>query len=165
MIHEDLGPCKVEFNSINLGNTEGGVKFTFEGSYKETKYDQGGDTTQNVISMGKKCEVEVPLADAALALLEDIIPGGVDGTTKFEAYNSVGKDGRASAHALVLTRIKDNVPSTDALDKLTVPVAFPMEKVEWGFGKDGQRVTKVTFKGLPSEASGVVGQLWYSGTL
>lgn len=165
MIHEDLGPCKVEFNSVDLGYTEGGVKVTYEGSYKETKYDQGGDTVQNVISMGKKCEVEVPLADSSLAILEDVIPGSTDGTTNFKFSNSVGMDGRAAAKTLVLTRIKSNIPSTDALDKLTLPVAFPTEKIEWGFGKDGQRVTKITFKALPSEVSGQAGLLAYHGTL
>jgi len=163
MVHEDLGPCQVKYNNVDLGNTEGGVKFTYEGVYKYTYKDQGGETIQNVISMGKKTEVVIPLSDPALAILEDVTPGGVDGTTKFEAFNDVGRDGRAAAKELVLTRIKDNAVSADPLDVLTLPVAFPTEKIDWGFGKDGQRVVGVTFIGLPSEVSAQVGLLWRIG--
>lgn len=161
MVNEDLGPCTVSYNGVDLGYTEGSVKFMYEGVYKTTQYDQTGETVQNVISMGKKCEVDVPLADTAQAKLDEMIMGAVDGTTVFKLINSVGVDGRAAAKQLILTR----VGSSDALDKLYVPLAVPTEKIDWGFGKDGQRVSMVKFIGLPSVTSPNVGLIAYAGTL
>ena len=159
----DLGPCQVKFNSVDLGYTHGGVKFRDEVLTVDILADQSGETPVNTVTKGRKCEAEVPLTASSLTILESIVAGATAGASNLVVANTVGKDGRTNSHDLILTRIVDNEPSTDPDETLTIFVAFPASKIEWGFDNSGQRVTLVTFKVFPDDASGNVGNMWRVG--
>jgi len=151
-IMKDLGPCSVTFNSIDLGDTMGGVIFRDTVESRDVKTDQDGVTPVDGVYVGRQVSVEVPLTRATLAKLADVIPGASTNTagTILTVNNAVGSDRYATAAALVLSPLVNDVAFTELL---TVFKASPSVDIEVVFDVDTQRVYKVIFTAYPDPAS------------
>jgi len=160
---EETGPCQIKFDDIDLGYTKGGVKFKDEVKKTEITYDQTGETIQDTVTKGRAASVDVPLTNSQLAQIEGLIAGAVVDVDGMVVSSSTGLRGRSVAKKLVLTIMEDGVPSIDPKKTLVLFKADPTSKIDWGFDNSGQRITLVTFVGLPDDASGNVGKMWRIG--
>jgi hypothetical protein len=70
-----LGVCKVFFNKVDLGYTQGGVEVTVKTDTHKVNVDQFGKTTINEYIMGREVTVKVPLAETTLDNMVAIMPG------------------------------------------------------------------------------------------
>jgi hypothetical protein len=159
----ETGPCQIKYNGADLGYTKGGVKFHDEVMKTEITYDQTGDTVQNTKTKGRKANVEVPLTNQTLALIEDLIAGATIDSNGMIVATTTGYDGRTHAKELILTIMDGAAPSTDPDKTMVFFKADPTAKIDWGFDNSGQRITLVTFDALPDDASGNVGNMWRVG--
>ncbi len=159
----EVGPCQIKFGGVDLGYTKGGVKFKDDTLNTEITYDQTGETVQDTVDKGKKVFVDVPLTNTSLALLEDLIAGAVLDTDGMKVSSSVGVRGRDKAKELILTLMDGDAPSADPDATLVIFKAAPTAKIDWGFDNSGQRITLVTFAGLPDDVSGNVNALYRVG--
>jgi hypothetical protein len=150
---KDLGPCKVVFNDIELGDTEGGVIFRYQEDSKQSNTDIKGLTPVDIIKVGASiCEVDVPLTRTAHGILATVIGGATYTGTKIRVGGQVGVSMYDNAKVLLLKPIVDNEASETSWLKLFK--AYPQASLEVGFNKDGQRIYKITFKGFEDVSTG-----------
>jgi len=146
----DLGPAKVEWNSVDLGYTLGGIVVRFTEDATDLKADQTGTGAEDSVVTGHVVEVDVPLAEENYKTLAAALKGTSVNTdpSSYAIYGSsqVGRHMKANAQALVLTKYVDGEASTDDVDKYTFNKAYPVANVEMTFDAENQRVIKVTFK-------------------
>ena len=145
-----MGVCNVTFNSVSLGYTSGGVKCTFATESKEIEVDQEDVPIGEIITK-QSFQVEVPMAEYNLAILEDLLPGatlvtdGTDSTKKkLVLSGAAGGNLLESAAELLLE------PAGESTDNFNVTVhhACPVPNIEFAFEKENVRVYNVTFKAL-----------------
>lgn len=149
---EDLGPCQVEFNDIDIGPSFGDVIFRDTTEERPVHEAGKGVTPVNGVFVGRLVQVEVPLSRSTLATLASVIPGAVNSggeSGKVTVSNIVAQPRYANAKKLALRPIIDNVPS--ATDHLTLFKASPSVDMEVTFNSEGQRVYKLIFTGYPDE--------------
>jgi len=156
----DLGPCQVLFNSVDLGCTDGGVKFRYSEEDTPVMEDQAGTSSVDDIITGNKCEVEVPLTRMGLSSLNTLLAGasgsGTDLTTgAMTVRSSVGTSRYDRAQELILKPIVDGVASLDITEWLHVFKASARPEFELAYGATGQRVYKFLFKGYADRTAGV----------
>lgn len=148
-----LGPCTITFDSVDLGNSEGGVQVRDETVQKDIKTDQAGETPVDTVEMGRTVEVTVPMTQPTYTQLEKVVAGatGVHNSTgdKTSVKNVPGTFGFAAAKVLILKAIKDGAASAEKDDWITFPKAYPQLRASFTFGKDGQRIFNVVFKVFP----------------
>lgn len=70
-----LGVCKVYFDGVDLGLTQGGVEFSATTETYRVEVDQFGKTAINELIQGRKVSVKVPMAETTLRNLVQIMPG------------------------------------------------------------------------------------------
>lgn len=70
-----LGVCKVFFDGIDLGYTQGGVEVTVSTETHRVEIDQFGKTAINELILGRTVNVKVPLAETTLENMVRIMPG------------------------------------------------------------------------------------------
>jgi hypothetical protein len=70
-----LGVCKVLFDGVDLGYTQGGVEVTVKTDTRKVNVDQFGKTTINEYILGRDVMAKVPLAETTLDNLVAIMPG------------------------------------------------------------------------------------------
>lgn len=160
---KDLGPCRLIYNSVDLGLTSGGVKFKDEVKSKDILADQHGETPIDAVLTGRAVEIEAPLLQSSLAILEDVIAGAVVTGTSMEVSNSIGGTMYANAHELIIKPAVDSVASATTTEWLHILKAYPVAKLDFGYDANGVRVFKVTFKAFPDQTSGQVGLMWRIG--
>ena len=150
---KDLGPCRIEYNSIDLGETEGGVIFRYQEDSKPVNTDQKGVTPVDGITIGASiCEVDVPLTRISHGILATVIGGATYTGTKVRGGSQVGVSMYDNAAVLVLKPIIDNAASATSWLKLFK--AYPQAVPEVVFNKEGQRIYKITFKGFEDMVTG-----------
>lgn len=76
-----LGVCKVFYDGVDLGYTQGGVDVTVKTDTHKVNVDQFGKTSINEYLMGREVTVKVPLAETTLPNLVAIMPGATLVTT------------------------------------------------------------------------------------
>lgn len=157
----DLGPCLIEFNSVDLGPTYGDVIFRYTEETRPIYEDEYGVSQVDEIHVGMSCEVEVPMTRMTLAQLGEVIPAAtIDGTGEEMTISStVGSSLYASAQELVLKPLVGGVASADE-NWLTVLKAAPKVDLEITYNNEGQRVYKAMFKGFVDPATG---DIWKIG--
>lgn len=158
-----IGPCQVKFKGIDLGKTEGGVVFTDKLNKVDVKYDQTGSNPQKIIATGRDVEAKVPLAAAAVAILDGLVPGGVVSGSKLTVSNPVGLDLTTLAGELELIRIVNGSPSTDEEEILRIFKAVPTIDFNLTFDSSKTKIVTVTFTGIAEDVSGWVGRMWEAG--
>lgn len=70
-----LGVCRVYFDGVDLGYTQGGVDVTVTTDTRKVLIDQFGKTPVNESIEGRNCTVKCPLAETTLRNLVRIMPG------------------------------------------------------------------------------------------
>ena len=70
-----LGVCKVLFDGVDLGYTQGGVEVTVKTDTHKVNVDQFGKTTVNEYILGREVMAKVPMAETTLDNLVAIMPG------------------------------------------------------------------------------------------
>lgn len=153
VLAQDLGPCRVELNGVDLGETEGSVVFRYQEDSKQVNTDQKGLTPVDKIKVGASiCEVDVPLTRTSHAILATVVGGSTYTGSKVRVGGHVGVSMYDNALPLVLKPIINNVASV--VNWLKLFKAYPMIQSETVFGKDGQRVWKITFHGFEDVDTG-----------
>ena len=69
-----MGACDVEFNSIDLGHTDGGVEVAYEAEYADHKVDLYGNSVVDKRLLGERLTARVPLAEFTIANLRNAMP-------------------------------------------------------------------------------------------
>lgn len=156
---QDLGPCQVVFDGVELGKTFGGVKFRHTEESRPVREDQSGVTNVDEIKVGASCELEVPLTRSSLGQLSKVIGNATYTGTKLEVGVVIGESLLTHAKELILKPYIDSVPSPDQSTWLTLYKAYPRADLEVNFDFEGQRVYKVIFKGFPDDQ----GRFWKIG--
>lgn len=72
-----IGVCKVFFDGVDLGFTQGGVEVTVETETRQVNLDQFGQTPVNEYVMSRNVTVSVPLAETTVENLAITMPGAV----------------------------------------------------------------------------------------
>lgn len=72
-----LGVCKVFYDGVDLGYTQGGVDVTVKTETHKVNVDQFGKTTINEVILSRDVTAKVPLAETTLENLVKIMPGAV----------------------------------------------------------------------------------------
>lgn len=147
----DLGPCKVTFNGVDLGTTKGGVKFKDNLDQSAVLTDQSGTTPEDHILTGRVVSVEVPLTRSNLAKLSKVIPGMSSFASYSQVRNQVGIARKATSAQLVLQTLIDGVASGDAI---TIFKASPSPDMEITFDNENQRIYKINFAVYPDTSNG-----------
>lgn len=151
-----IGPCNISFNGNDLGYSFGDVIFHDEEKYKGIQYNQTGSGDADGNITGREVYAEVPMTASTFAQLNYVLNGVSGSPGSLSVSNAVGKKCRANAKTLILTLIENGVASTDADDKITAPLAFPVSTIDWGFSpENGQRVVLVKFQIYPDLSTGL----------
>lgn len=145
-----VGVCDVEFNSVNLGHTKGGVDVTYEPEHYEVTVDKYGNTPVDKILIGEKFSAKVPLAEYTLANLGIAIPqgawAGAANARRTIGANS-GKSGADDAAQLVLHPIAEGTRRHDVV----MYKAYVDSVVVLPHKVDEAKVIEVTFVALLDE--------------
>ena len=72
-----LGVCKVFYDGVDLGYTQGGVDVTVKTETHKVNVDQFGKTTINEVILSRDVTAKTPLAETTLENLVKIMPGAV----------------------------------------------------------------------------------------
>jgi len=70
-----LGVCKVFYDGVDLGYTQGGVQVTVKTDTHQVNVDQFGKTTVDEVIMARNVTAKVPLVETTLENLVAIMPG------------------------------------------------------------------------------------------
>jgi len=149
-----LGVCTVEFDSVDLGYTKGGVKVKYTQEVIEKSVDQEGAPLDEVINK-QVFTVEVPLAEQDLARLAGLLPGATYSTGSGKEKMVMTGAGGVSLTTLAKVLIIKPVGGT-ANDWITLYKAAPQPGMEFAYEKDNVRVYTVTFEALKDGANWVL---------
>lgn len=143
----DLGPCSVVWNGAVVGPTQGGVKVKINHKFVEIKEDGYGVAAVDAVFTGMEvADIEVPLTRFTLAQLDVLTQNGALVGSILTVPNPVGEAMYASAKALVLKPLVNNVASATTTTWLTFFKAYPVAAWEVGYDNANQRIYKVAFK-------------------
>lgn len=163
----DLGPCEVLCGVIlseaKIGETHGGVRFSYKTAAAPVMEDSKGVTPQDMVFVGiEECQVTVPLGRVTLQKLSSVLPGttysaGASGEDNLlYGHDHVGYSGADNAMSLILKPIVNGVASTDSQEWLHLPKCAPMiADSEITYDESGQRVFNVRFVSFPK--TGTIG--------
>jgi hypothetical protein len=70
-----LGVCRVIYDGVDLGLTQGGVEVSVQSESHKVEVDQFGKTVINEYVMGRSAMVKVPLAETTMENMVKIMPG------------------------------------------------------------------------------------------
>ena len=154
-----VGVCKVFYNSVDLGYTQGGVEVTVKTDTHKVNVDQFGKTTINEYIMGREVTVKVPLAETTLTNLVAIMPGAtlvtdpVDPTKKHvEVTNGVGTDLLQIAKELRLH--PKSLPDSDVSEDFVIPKAATPGALKFAYKLENERIFDCDFTGYPDPNTG-----------
>lgn len=164
-----LGVCKVFFDGVDMGYTQGGVEFTSASQTHKVEVDQFGKTTIKETIIGRTCAVKVPLAETTLTNLSALFPvnpnnsiygAGMVGTTKVRVGidAGVGVDLLTTAKVLVLHPYA-NLDS-DYSDEIVIPLANTPGALTFAYKLEQERIFNVDYTGYPDP---VTGMLFFAG--
>ena len=159
MFSSNIGPCVLEYDGTEIGETYGGANFKYTMSAAESKTDKTGETARQRIVTGSECSVTVPLTEATLDQLAVVVPGSdlTAGPTNkaLHLQSTVGMDLVDNAHTLILKPIVEGVASTDEEDWTYIPKASVIPIFDVPFKLSDQKVWNVEFMGHPVLAEDV----------
>ena len=172
----NLGPCVVIWDPIRPGRpagvaknvtfdkTNGGVFFRYEELQAPIKRDQAGLTDVSDVTTGAiNPEVELPLSEEEVAVLDVVLANSVVGTNSLRVKNPVGVDVFPLAQQLIVKPIDNGVISPNEDEWLYIHRAFPRVTMEWAYDNAGQRGVKTIFKGYPDDISNRQNEMWRQG--
>jgi hypothetical protein len=150
-----LGVCRVYFDAVDLGYTQGGVQVSVKTDTHKVNVDQFGKTTINELIMARDVSVKVPLAETTLDNLVAIMPGATlvgSGTDKsVEVSVGIGIDLLSIAKELRLHPIAK--ADTDYSEDFVVPLAATAGALDFAYEVEKERIFSVDFTGYPDPAT------------
>lgn len=156
-----LGVCKVFFDGIDLGYTQGGVDFSVATQTHKVEIDQFGKTAINEYVMGRDAKVKVPLAETTITNMAVLFPvksgnAGIEGTTaqRFGVDTGVGADLLSSAKLLSLHPVSK--ADYDFSDDIVIPLANTPGALQFAYKLENERIFNVDFTGYPDPASSML---------
>jgi hypothetical protein len=154
----DLGPCRVTYNSVDLGGTKGGVTITPEIATSPLQVDQLGDTDLDHRVSGMKFRVKLALAEIGLkdnwAIAfpsSTLVTNGADKKLVFDL--NIGQSLLGLAEELVIHPLSKADADLDG--DFTFPKAVVISPPEFKFAPDEQQVLEVEFIIYPTITAGV----------
>ena len=151
----DLGPCIIVWNSLEVGKSIGNVKVKFEQATADVQEDQMGLTKVDLVTMGYKSqEVTVPATRLTLSQIETVTHNAVKTNQSVEFFNAAGEDLYDLSEELILKPAQDGAAVADANQWWHFMKAYPITKLDVGYGVKDQRVWDITFTVFPSLGTG-----------
>lgn len=160
-----LGVCKIFFDGVDLGYTQGGVEFMSATQTHQVMIDQFGKTIIKETIIGRTCNVKVPLAETTLQNLASIFPvnpnsvqygAGIAGTAK----QRVGIDSAIGVDLLTTSKVLVLHPSglldTDYSDEVIIPLANTAGSLTYAYKLESERIFNVDYNGYPDPTSGLL---------
>lgn len=157
MIRQNLriGDCEIYFNEVSLGQTRGGIDFSFEREFEDLMVDKFASPLDMALK-SQNLTVKVNLAEAITENLEKAIPegrfaqnGGAGGDSKLGLGNFTGYLLFQDAGLLRL-HPRRNAP-TNLDEDIYIWKAVSADNVEMPFKVDEQRLIPITFRALADE--------------
>jgi hypothetical protein len=147
-----LGVCDVSFDSTDLGYTKGGVTLTVETQVHEILVDQEGPAPVGAVIMGRRCTVNVPLAETNYSRLQGLMPGSsyTGGTNLWDIQSGTGLD--LLDYAATLTLHPHNIDSDDNRWDINIWKASPVANLQLTMTADGEWVYPIQFTGFVPES-------------
>jgi hypothetical protein len=158
----DIGPCEIvwgygESAPINLSPFLGSVELKQTDTIKDVQEEGFGEAAVDAVFGGGQMELDVPMTRSTLQQLEAVLLGQLAGSV-LTLNGMVGCDMYASAKAMVIKPVCDNVASTDHATWINLFKTHPYRKWALQFDRSNQRVFLVGFKIFISQDSLTFGQ-------
>ena len=160
-----LGVCKIYFDGVDLGYTQGGVEFMSATETHRVEIDQFGKTAIKETIIGRSCGVKVPLAETTLTNLAALFPvnpnsiqfgGGLVGTSK----QRVGVDAGVGLDLLATAKVMIIHPfallDSDFSDEIIIPLANTPGALTFAYKLEEERIFNVDYTGYPDPTSGML---------
>ncbi len=151
-----IGPTGIEFNSVDIGDSQGGVRVRATIEKADAFKDKRGRNPVDSIVVGTVTEVEVLLTDLTLTQMAAVTPGAVMSGNRFVLSTAVGTSARDGAQVLILKPIINGIKTTDESKWLNFPLAYPFVDAEMVFTNEDQQIWKCTFQIFEDEATDVI---------
>jgi len=134
----------------DLGKTQGGVTLRISDESVDLKSDQYGTAAEDTVITGTMVEVEANFAEISFDLIAKVLHQSMIGAASgVIGENNVGTSLLSDDKELQLIKYVNGSPSTNLIDKMTLPLAAPIGKLELAYDADNQRVLPTTFKCFP----------------
>jgi hypothetical protein len=159
-----MGPCSINWNGVDVGNTLGGVKIVITRKLTDIKVDKYGDTPVDKVVTDVEVKVTTKVAEPVVTILKESMPEGAynsgaagnqlgvgageGASLRTMVINGVAMPGAASL--LVLHPFKN--AATDLSEDFTVYLAVPTASPTINLEVANQKVFDLEFDALVSEA-------------
>lgn len=164
-----LGVCKIFYDGVDLGYTQGGVEFMSASDTHKVMVDQFGKTAIKETIIGRSCNVKVPLAEATLLNLASLFPvnlnniqfgAGLVGSVKQRVGidTGIGTDLLTTSKVLVIHPF--GLLDSDYSDEIVIPLANTPGALTFAYKLEAERIFNVDYTGYPDPATGM---LFYAG--
>lgn len=143
----DIGPCRVKYNSVDIGGTAGNVTIKFKYVKKELKADQYGSTLLDAAISGMECMVETEFLETRdKTFFQSLFPSSsVTGTT----HKYIDFKDQTAARQLALAKTLELHPlvedSTSKDQDWYFYKAIPWEDSQYVFGPAEQAKLKISW--------------------
>ena len=136
----NLGPCRINFGSRDMGFTQGGVSAKITTDWKDVTIDEYGVVPVDAIDRGTTIEVTVPLVQASLENYEYALPTGKNSPLDRHTFGrQVGTS--IPKYRLIIDPVGEE-------DGIVIYKAGIVDLDELGYNIDGERVLGCHFKGF-----------------
>lgn len=158
-----VGVCKVFFDGVDLGYTQGGVEFSVSTMTHKVEVDQFGKTVINESIIGRECKVMTPFAETTLQNFNALFPSlafGLEGTTaqRLGVDTAIGVSLLDTAKLMVIHPYGNK--DFDFSDEILIPLCNTPGSLQYSYALEKERIFNTEFNGYPDPVSGV---LFYSG--
>ena len=143
-----LGVCDVIFDGDDLGYTKGGVTLTVETQVHEILVDQEGPAPIGAVIMGRKCTVEIPMAETDYDRLQALMPGSAMNGNRLDISSGTGQD--LMTLAAVCTLHPHGLAANNHTMDINIWKASPVANLRFTMTPDGEWVYPVQMTGFVS---------------
>jgi len=153
-----IGVCNVNYNSVDLGYTKGGVEVEVTTDTHEVMIDQFGNTPISEYINGRQVIVRCPLAETTLDNMVSIMPGATKITDATDTASikvvvtpGVGSNLLSLAQKLILH--PSGLTTADVTEDFVVPLAGTAGAIRFAYKLDEERVYNIEFKAYPDSGN------------
>lgn len=149
-----IGVCKVLFDNVDLGYTQGGVEVSVTSTTRKVEIDQFGKTPIAETIQGREVKVKVPLAETTLENLALVFPGATlvtnpDSSKRVDVTDGVAEGANLLTLAKELRLHPISKPDSDDSEDFVIPKAATPGGLQFAYKIDAERIYNVEFTGYP----------------
>lgn len=152
----NVGPCKLVYDGVDLGQTHGGVKVLRKTNVFRSQSDANGDVARGKYVTGKDIKVQTNLTEITKTILKKCTEGVTENTgTAANSHSeqaAVGTDLVESAKLLILKPMVGETVSVNT-DWIYIPKASVVMNAEVDHAPDKQKDWNVEFESHPVQAA------------